>query len=221
MPEGDTIYRAAATLHRALAGQPVVRFESVFPALTRVHDDHPLTAMTVDKVESIGKHLLMHFSGGLVLRTHMRMNGSWHIYRPGERWRQQRARHARAGGDSGLSKRSGSTFPSPSSSKHRDLETARGPGQARSRRARRQLRSRQKPSGACARRPSSPVADALLNQRLLAGLGNVCKSEVLFACGINPFVTVATLSDQQLEASGRHRPAPAPGQRRRRHRRRA
>ena len=83
MPEGDTIYRAAATLHRALAGQPVVRFESVFPALTRVHDDHPLTAMTVAKVESIGKHILMHFSGGLVLRTHMRMHGSWHIYRPG------------------------------------------------------------------------------------------------------------------------------------------
>ncbi len=88
MPEGDTIYRAAATLHKALAGHRVVRFESVFPALTRVHDDHPLTAMTIDKVESVGKHLLMHFSGALVLRTHMRMSGSWHIYRPGERWRR-------------------------------------------------------------------------------------------------------------------------------------
>ena len=43
MPEGDTIFRAARTLHRALAGKPVVRFESVFPALTRVHDDTPLT----------------------------------------------------------------------------------------------------------------------------------------------------------------------------------
>src|SRR3712207_351173 len=90
MPEGDTIFRAARTLHRALAGKPIVRFESVFPALTRVHVDHPLTVQTLDRVWSSGKHLLMQFSGGLVLRTHMRMNGSWHIYRPGETW--QRAR---------------------------------------------------------------------------------------------------------------------------------
>ena len=50
MPEGDTIFRAARTLHRALAGKPVVRFESVFPALTRVHDDTPLTGRTVERV---------------------------------------------------------------------------------------------------------------------------------------------------------------------------
>jgi endonuclease VIII len=61
MPEGDTIYRAAATLNRALAGRSVVRFESVFPSLTRVHDDRPLTAMTIDRVDSAGKHLLMRF----------------------------------------------------------------------------------------------------------------------------------------------------------------
>src|SRR4026207_1497693 len=49
-----------------------------------------MVGRTIEKVTAVGKHLLMHFSGGLVLRTHMRMNGSWHIYRPGERW--QRAR---------------------------------------------------------------------------------------------------------------------------------
>src|SRR6476619_1342396 len=91
MPEGDTIFRAARTLHRALAGKPVVGFESMFPALTRVHVDTPLTTQTVENVSSSGKHLLMRFSGGLVLRTHMRMNGSWHIYRPGERWQRSRA----------------------------------------------------------------------------------------------------------------------------------
>ena len=90
MPEGDTIFRAARTLHRALADRVVSRFESVFPALTRVHHDAPLTGRTIDRVEAVGKHVLMHFSGGLVLRTHMRMNGSWHIYRPGERWRRPR-----------------------------------------------------------------------------------------------------------------------------------
>ena len=90
MPEGDTIHRAAQTLHRALAGQRVVRFESVLPALTRLHEDAPLTGQTVEAVVARGKHLLMQFSGGQTLRTHMRMNGSWHIYRPGESWQRPR-----------------------------------------------------------------------------------------------------------------------------------
>src|ERR671916_2056392 len=90
MPEGDTIFRAARTLHRALAGHVVTRFESVFPHLTRVHEDTPITGRTMERVDARGKHLLMHFSGDLILRTHMRMSGSWHIYRPGERWRLRR-----------------------------------------------------------------------------------------------------------------------------------
>ena len=88
MPEGDTIFRAARTLHRALAGSAVTRFESVFPALNRIDQDRPLAGRTIESVSARGKHLLMTFSGDLVLRTHMRMNGSWHIYRPGERWQR-------------------------------------------------------------------------------------------------------------------------------------
>src|SRR4029079_1586316 len=68
----------------------VVACESVRPAFTRVHEDTPITGRTIARVNAAGKHLLMHFSGELVLRTHMRMNGSWHIYRPGERWRKPR-----------------------------------------------------------------------------------------------------------------------------------
>ena len=88
MPEGDTIFRAARTLNLALAGRVVTRFDSVFPALTRVDTDAPLAGRTVDRVWAQGKHLLIGFSGGLTLRTHMRMNGSWHVYRPGERWQR-------------------------------------------------------------------------------------------------------------------------------------
>ena len=88
MPEGDTIFRSARTLNRALAGKPVTGFRSTYPLLTRFHDDTPLTGQTVDHVESRGKWLLIHFSGGGILATHMLMNGSWHIYRPGERWQQ-------------------------------------------------------------------------------------------------------------------------------------
>src|SRR6266850_7631169 len=90
MPEGDTIFRAARTLHRVLAGKVVTRFESVFPAITRVADDHPIVGRTIESVTARGKHLLMTFSPDLVLHTHMRMNGSWHLYRPGERWQRPR-----------------------------------------------------------------------------------------------------------------------------------
>jgi len=90
VPEGDAIFRTARTLHRALAGEIVTRFESVLPKLTRVDEDAPITGRRVESVEAAGKHVLMRFSGDLVLRTHMRMNGSWHVYRPGERWRRPR-----------------------------------------------------------------------------------------------------------------------------------
>ena len=91
MPEGDTIFRAARTLHRALAGKTRRPLRvGASRRSTRVHDEAPLTGRIVERVHAAGKHLLMHFSGDLVLRTHMRMNGSWHIYRPGERWQRPR-----------------------------------------------------------------------------------------------------------------------------------
>src|SRR4030095_11044344 len=102
VPEGDTIFRAARTLHRALAGKAVTHFESMFPSLTRIHDDAPLTGRTIHSVSAKGKHLLMEFSGDLVLRTHMRMNGSWHIYRFGERWRKRRRDMRVLGAPAGL-----------------------------------------------------------------------------------------------------------------------
>ena len=88
MPEGDTIFQAARTLNRALVGKVIERFESVYPALNRIDEDRPLRGRTVESVTSRGKHLLMAFSGDLVLHTHMRMNGSWHGYRPGECWQR-------------------------------------------------------------------------------------------------------------------------------------
>ena len=91
MPEGDTIFRAAQTLHRVFAGKLVTRFESVFPHLNRVVDGHPLAGRSIESVASRGKHLLMTFSGDLILRTHMRMNGSWHVYPAGARWKRSRA----------------------------------------------------------------------------------------------------------------------------------
>src|SRR5580658_10721317 len=91
MPEGDTIFRTARALGRALMGKQITKVLSTYPLLTRFNDDTPLPGQTVSQVESRGKWLLIHFSGGGTLATHMLMSGSWHIYRHGERWQQPRA----------------------------------------------------------------------------------------------------------------------------------
>src|SRR3954454_10880324 len=91
MPEGDTVFRAAETLHKFMAGHVVTRFECVYPAVTRIAEDHPIVGRTIETISTRGKHLLIAFSGDLVLRTHLRMNGSWHIYPPGGRGRRPAA----------------------------------------------------------------------------------------------------------------------------------
>ena len=86
MPEGDTIFRIARNLNQALAGKIVTRFETALPKLAR----ESIRGRTIQRVHSVGKNLIIDFSGDLFLRTHLRMNGSWHLYRAGERWRRKR-----------------------------------------------------------------------------------------------------------------------------------
>jgi endonuclease-8 len=194
MPEGDSIFRAARTLNRALAGSMVTRFESVFPQLTRIDTDHPLRGRTVERVTSRGKHLLMWFSGDLVLRTHMRMHGTWHIYRPGERW--TRPRHdMRIHLSTERFEAVAFTVPVAEFSTQAQLErelAAIGPDP---------LDESFDPAAAVERlaaRADVEIADALLDQQTLAGLGNVYKSEVLFAARVNPFAPVASLDRPTL-----------------------
>lgn len=193
MPEGDTIFRAARTLHRALGGRTVTSFASVFPALTRVHEDAPITGRTVEKVAAAGKHVLMTFSGGLVLRTHMRMNGTWHIYRPGEPWKQpRRDMRVLVGTDAfvavGFRVPVAEFITAEGLPRHRALRQL-GPdllsGTFDAAEATRRIRAR----------PHEMIGDVLLNQRVLAGIGNVYKSETLFACRVDPFARVADLTD--------------------------
>src|SRR5689334_14693232 len=84
MPEGDTIFRAARTLARALTGKTIARVASPLGEITRAE----LAGRRVDAVEAHGKNLVVRFDDGRALLTHMRMNGSWHLYRAGERWRK-------------------------------------------------------------------------------------------------------------------------------------
>src|SRR5580704_17276062 len=98
MPEGDTLYRAARAINQALAGRVVTGFETGLAKLARTNDDTPLLGRVIERVESRGKWCLMYFSAAspseepLILVTHMLMSGSWHLYRPGERWRMGRDR---------------------------------------------------------------------------------------------------------------------------------
>lgn len=207
MPEGDSIFRAARTLHRALAGHEVVRFESVLPALTRVHEDTPITGRTVDSVSAAGKHILMRFTGDLVLRTHMRMSGSWHIYKrrgPDESggsfepWQRPR-RDMRVVIATRDVEAVGFNVPVAEFLDRRALQRQPdlrqlGPdllgASFDAEEAIRRFRGRSTLS----------IADALINQRIVAGAGNVFKSELLFLCGIDPFARVADVTDDELRA---------------------
>jgi len=192
MPEGDTIHRAADTLRRAIGGQRVRGFSSTLPALAHVE----LTGATVAAVEARGKHLLVRFDDGRTLHTHMRMRGSWHIYRPGERWRKGTHRaHAvietepwvavcfdaplcelvRAGQVPELVARLGPDLLDPGA----DLDEA-----VRRMRAREDL----------------PLGVAVMRQHLVSGIGNVYKSETLFIRRADPFAPVADHDDACLRA---------------------
>lgn len=196
MPEGDSIFRAARTLDQALAGRTVTRFESVFPRLIRVDQDHPLRGRTLERVTPRGKHLLMWFSGDLVLHTHMRMKGSWHLYRPGERWMRPRPDMRIVIGTDGW-EAVAFNLPTAEFLDARQVERATalqdlGPD----------LLASAFDADEAIRRLTAlaeiEIGDALLNQHALAGIGNIYKSEALFACRVSPFARVGGIPRDRL-----------------------
>jgi endonuclease-8 len=196
MPEGDTIFRTARALGRALIGKPVTAFRSTYPLLTRFNDSTPLVGQLVERVESRGKWLLIHFSGGGTLVTHMLMSGSWHIYRPGERWQQPRTNmrilienndYIAVG------------FRVPVAEMHTAQSLARHP---RIPRTDIDVLSAEFNAGEAALRVrahgNEEIADVLLHQEVLAGVGNVFKSEICFVAAVNPFCKVAAIDREKL-----------------------
>jgi endonuclease VIII len=196
VPEGDTIYRTARTLQLGVGGQVVTRFESVLPKLSRIDEDAPLAGRTVEKVESRGKWLLIYFSGDLILLTHMLMSGSWHIYRPGEEWKRPKGQMRIL---IATEKLLAVGFMVPVAEFHTAESLARREGfkdlgprlldtEVDEAEIARRLRSR----------PDLHVGVALMTQSLISGIGNVYKSETCFACRVNPFRLVQSLSDAEL-----------------------
>jgi endonuclease-8 len=197
MPEGDTIFRAARTLHQLLAGDIVTRFESTFPALNRVDVDRRIAGRSIESVASRGKHLLITFSGDLILRTHMRMNGTWHVYPHGARWKMPR-RAMRVLVETADVVAVAFNVPVAEFLTKREVARNRplaslGPDlldpEFDRAEAFRRIRAR----------TTAQIGDVLLDQRALAGIGNVFKSEVLFLAQLSPFRTVSALTDSQIE----------------------
>ncbi len=196
MPEGDTIFRAAATLNAALAGRTIVGFRTVLAHLARVDVDAPLTGRIVERVTSHGKHIFMWFSGDLILRTHMRMNGSWHIYRPGERWKQP-ARDMRIA--IATDRFEAVAFRVPVAEFRTSATLARdeavqslGPDLLDDDADLSEAAMRLRALG------DLPLGDALLNQRAVAGIGNVFKSEICFAARVSPLSPMSALDDETI-----------------------
>lgn len=197
MPEGDTIFRSARALHRALAGKIVTRFETAYAHVASVDDDKKIAGRTVERVEARGKWLLMYLSGDLILVTHMRMNGSWHLYRTGERWRRPR-RDMRIVIETADWSAVGFAVPvaefhSAASLLRKTMIPALGQDLLK------QDFDIAEAVAGMQQHADEQIADVLLNQRVMAGIGNVYKSETCFICGVNPFRQVRTLDPSQLE----------------------
>lgn len=197
MPEGDTIFRSARALHRALAGEKVTGFETAYAALASVDDSAPIVGRTVESVESRGKWLLFHFSGDLILLTHMVMNGSWHIYRRGERWRRPRKQMriiiATERFEAVAFEVHVAQFHTSRSLERHSALPKLGPDLLKPSFTQDEATMRIRAH------PEEEVANVLLNQQVMAGIGNVFKSEICFACGIHPFRRIATLTVDEIQ----------------------
>ena len=159
-----------------------------------------------------GKHLLMAFSGDLILRTHLRMNGSWHIYPSGARW-QRPARDMRVLVCTAERVRRRLQYPG----RRTAVRAASSSGIASSQSLGPDLLGEPFDRGEVVRRMRArggdPIAEVLLNQRVLAGIGNVFKSEILFLAGIDPFTPVGRPDRRRSRADRRHFARAARGQR--------
>ena len=186
MPEGDTLARTARTLHTWLGGRQITAARaprSDIPAATLVGDK-------VEVVEARGKHLFMRLSSGLVVRTHMRMTGSWHVYPAGEKWKRP-ASQARLVIECGdrvavcfnvpvielLHERDEKVHPALANLGPDVLVEPVDVAEVRRR--------------AATRPPDLPICELLLDQQVVCGIGNIWRAESMFACSVDPMTPQA------------------------------
>jgi endonuclease-8 len=188
VPEGDTVWLTAKRLHEALSARVVTTFDLRVPDLAT----SDLSGDTVREVVARGKHILIRFGGGLTLHSHLRMDGAWHLAAAGRhpRRRPEHMIRARIGNDAWLA----------TGYRVHDLRIVRTTHE-------RQLVGHLGPDllgpdwdrDDAVRRldaqPDRPIGEALLDQRNLAGIGNLYKSETLFLERTDPWTPVCDVRD--------------------------
>ncbi|OAA24758.1 endonuclease-8 [Frankia sp. EI5c] len=188
MPEGDTVWLTARRLDAALAGRSLLRTDFRVPSLAT----SDLSGRLVRNVAARGKHLLLRATGGLTLHTHLRMEGSWHLYRPGSRWAGGPEWQVRVVLVTAEQVAVGYRLPVvdllPTAEEHRvvghlgpdvlgdDWDLDRAVANLRA-------------------RPDRTIGAALLDQRSIAGLGNVWRTEACFLAGVSPWTPVGEVPD--------------------------
>jgi endonuclease VIII len=197
MPEGHTIHRAARRLRSVLQDNELQRVQARGAHLVESRAEERLLGTTVTDVQARGKHLLVHVDAGWTVHSHLRMDGIWHLYRRGERWRRNRRR---AWLVLGAGDWDAVNFDGPILQLHRTADLERIPALAQLgpdvlatdfdedeylRRMRRDD-------------PAREIGDAIMDQRLVCGIGNIYKSESLFLAGVDPWRRLDALDDDEL-----------------------
>jgi endonuclease VIII len=188
MPEGDTVWLAARRMHDALSGRALTRTDFRVPQLATAD----LTGRVVTEVVSRGKHLLTRIADDLTLHTHFRMDGSWHLYRPGERWRGGPDWQVRVLLENADWQAVGYRLPVVELLPRADEGSVvghlgpdlLGPDWDLEEAVRR-----------LAAEPDRELGQALLDQRNLAGIGNLYKAEACFLHGVSPWTPVGAVAD--------------------------
>jgi endonuclease VIII len=199
MPEGDTIHHAAQRIAAVLRGHVPDEIRTPHPRHAGERWPQRLAGRSVRSVDAHGKHLFIRFDGELTLHSHLRMTGSWGVHREGARWKRS-ARRAwlviRRGEWSvvefdgpvlELLRESRTRFDRRLASLGPDVIGERFDAHAFLERLR-------------AQDPARTLGDALLDQRVIAGIGNVWKSESCFAAGVSPWRELRTLGDDEALA---------------------
>jgi endonuclease-8 len=196
MPEGDTVFRTAHRLHTALAGQTLTRGEIRHPRWSNAD----LTSWHIEAVAPVGKHILVRFGNGTSLHSHLKMDGSWQLYKPGERWRLP-AHYVRVVlrcSDRlavGFRLHDLELLPTAEESQ---LVGHLGPDlldEDWSAEHEREALARLSRTG------DRELGLALLDQRVMAGIGNIYQCETCFRLGRSPFTPVSRLSERDLAAA--------------------